>query len=178
MAYTNITIAHGTQADCNEVALLYDALNAYLAAHTNYPGWKKGVYPNREDAQAGIDEGSLFVARQDGKIIGTFILRRQPEPAYALADWRCALTDSELLVLYTFALHPEHIYRGLGRQLLQYILSYARDSGAKAIRLDVYEGNTPAIRLYESLGFDYIASVDLGYSEYGLDSFRLYQKLL
>ena len=54
----------------------------------------------------------------------------------------------------------------------------AADAGMKAVRLDVYENNLPAIRLYESCGFDYIDSVDLGYSQYGLDSYRLYQRLL
>ena len=48
----------------------------------------------------------------------------------------------------------------------------------KAVRLDVYEKNTPAVRLYEKLGFQYVDTVDLGYSEYGLDRFRLYQHLL
>ena len=48
----------------------------------------------------------------------------------------------------------------------------------KAVRLDVYEKNIPAVRLYEKLGFHYVHTVDLGYSQYGLDRFRLYQYLL
>ena len=55
---------------------------------------------------------------------------------------------------------------------------YAAGQGMKAVRLDVYEKNTPAVRLYEKLGFQYVDTVDLGYSEYGLDRFRLYQHLL
>lgn len=38
--------------------------------------------------------------------------------------------------------------------------------------------NCPAIRLHEKLGFGYVDTVDLGYGEYGLDRFRLYQYLL
>lgn len=48
----------------------------------------------------------------------------------------------------------------------------------KAVRLDVYEKNQPAIQLYKSFGFQYIDTVDLGYGMYGLDWFQLYQKLL
>jgi RimJ/RimL family protein N-acetyltransferase len=44
--------------------------------------------------------------------------------------------------------------------------------------LDVYEGNIPAISLYEKYGFKYIDTVDLGLGNYGLDWFRLYEKLL
>lgn len=43
---------------------------------------------------------------------------------------------------------------------------------------DVYEGNIPAINLYEKCGFKYIDTVDLGLGNYGLNWFRLYEKLL
>ncbi len=49
---------------------------------------------------------------------------------------------------------------------------------AKSIRLDVYEGNIPAIRLYEKCGFEYVNTVDLGLGNYGLKWFKLYEKLL
>ena len=34
-------------------------------------------------------------------------------------------------------------------------------------KLDVYEKNEPAIRLYQKCGFQYIDTVDLGYGKYG-----------
>lgn len=80
-------IRKGTENDIEEVAALYDAVNDYLESHTNYPGWRKGVYPIREDAAQGIGENDLFVAEAEGQIAGTFILRHRPEEAYALADW-------------------------------------------------------------------------------------------
>ena len=43
------TIEPGTSADIDELEKLYDELNDYLAATTNYPGWIKGVYPVREE---------------------------------------------------------------------------------------------------------------------------------
>ena len=63
-------------------------------------------------------------------------------------------------------------------QLMDFIISHAEAEGAKAVRLDVYEKNLPAIRLYRKYGFQYIDTVDLGYGKYGLDRFELYQKLL
>ncbi|XAM46318.1 hypothetical protein TPDSL_28260 [Terrisporobacter petrolearius] len=48
----------------------------------------------------------------------------------------------------------------------------------KELRLDVYEKNLPAIKLYEKFGFKYIDTVDLGLENYGLKWFRLYEKLL
>ena len=54
------TIEPGTSADIDELEKLYDELNDYLAATTNYPGWIKGVYPVREDAVASHILISLF----------------------------------------------------------------------------------------------------------------------
>ena len=164
--------------DLGEIARLYDTLNDYLESHVNYPGWKKGIYPTEEDARKGIEENALFVAVEQGQIAGTFILRHTPEAAYAQVDWNCRLEDDQVWVLYTFAVHLDFRHRGIGRGILRFIDRYAAETGAKAIRLDVYEKNSPAIALYESMGYRYIGTVDLGYSAYGLDWFRLYQKIL
>ena len=111
-------IRKGTETDIEEVSALYDAVNDYLERHTNYPGWRKGVYPTREDAAQGIAENNLFVAVIAGQIAGTFILRHRPEEAYALADWGNQLDYSEILVLYTFAVHPRFLRQGIGKQLM------------------------------------------------------------
>ena len=55
---------------------------------------------------------------------------------------------------------------------------FSRVEELKALRLDVYEGNLPAIRLYESAGFRYAGTVSLGLEDIGLDWFRLYEKML
>lgn len=171
-------IRKGTSNDIDEVAALYDALNDYLESHTNYPGWKKGIYPAREDAEQGINEDNLYVAVEDGRIVGTVILRHKPEEAYAQADWHNNLEYSEILVVYTFAVHPEFLKQGIGRKIMQFVIDYAGSLGMKAVRLDVYEKNAPAIHLYEEFGFQYIDTVDLGYSMHGLDWFKLYQRIL
>ncbi len=173
-----MVIRKGTIDDIDEVSALYDEACDYLQTHTNYPGWRKGIYPDRQDAERGIGEGSLFVAELEGEIAGTFILRHQPEAGYAMADWRTELPYSDILVVYTLAVSPRYSHQGIGERLMEFILSYAAQQGIKAVRLDVYEKNIPAIRLYEKLGFQYVETVDLGYGEYGLDRFRLYQRLL
>ena len=49
---------------------------------------------------------------------------------------------------------PRYRKHGLARLLMQHIILYARqDLHLSAIDLHVWEGNVPAIRLYETLGF-------------------------
>ena len=50
--------------------------------------------------------------------------------------------------------HPDYRGQGLSRRLMEHIITYARNPlGLAAIDLHVWENNIPAIRLYESLGF-------------------------
>lgn len=174
----NPVLEQATAADIDEVAQLYDSINRYLEEHTNYPGWRKGVYPAREDAENGVKAGTLYVLRRDGRIAGTVILERKAEPAYGTADWGVELTADEVMAVYTLAVHPDFLGEGLGKALLEAVIARCRQMQVKAIRLDVYEKNRPAISLYRKYGFAYIGAVDMGYSHFGLDRFELYQKLL
>ncbi|WP_027633696.1 GNAT family N-acetyltransferase [Clostridium hydrogeniformans] len=168
----------GKLNDVDELERLYNDLNDYLEKGENYPGWKKGVYPVRKNAIDGIKNGNLYVLRHDGKIIASVILSHKPEPAYYKAKWNIDSNYSGIFVIYTFVVHPKFFKCGVGKALMDFSTDYSIKSKAKSIRLDVYEGNIPAIRLYEKCGFKYVDTVDLGLGSYGLNWFKLYEKLL
>ena len=81
-------------------------------------------------------------------------------------------------MIRTFVVYPSFLKMGIGRALMDYSFELAQQSGIKSIRLDLYENNLPAISLYEKCGFEYIDTVDLGFGNYGLDWFKLYEKLV
>ncbi|MDQ0359332.1 GNAT family N-acetyltransferase [Breznakia pachnodae] len=174
----NVILEKGTEKDIDELENLYNSLNDYLATHTNHPGWRKGIYPVRETAATGIKEDTLYVVRIDGVIAGSIILRQYMEPTYYEVDWDVEAELKNIFVICTFAVHPNYLRMGLGKRMMELVIEYAKTKAIRAIRLDVYEHNIPAITLYESYGFDYIDTVDLGHGEYGLDWFKLYQKIL
>ena len=171
-------IESGTPADIDELEKLYDGLNDYLSATTNYPGWIKGIYPIRENAVTGIENNTLFVVRHDGKITGSIILDHHPDEAHNNVRWKIEADYSHIFVIRTFVVHPSFLKMGIGRALMDYSFELAQQSGIKSIRLDVYENNLPAISLYEKCGFEYIDTVDLGFGNYGLNWFKLYEKLV
>lgn len=174
----NLTIRLGSEADTDELEQLYDCINDHLSETVNYPGWRKGLYPVRQTAEAGIQEGSLYVAVWENQIVGSMILRHTPEPAYLPVTWTMNLEYEEVLVIYTFVVHPEYSGQGVGRELLEFASKVGIQSNIKALRLDVNNDNIPAIRLYEKCGFQYIDTVDLGLGEYNLPWFKLYEKIL
>lgn len=173
-----MAIEKAVPRDADEVGRLYDSLNDHLMATVNYPGWKKGLYPVREDAERAIAEGTLFVLREGGKIVGTVILSHREEKGYAQAPWSIEADPEQVIVVHTLAVHPQFLARGVGRQLMEFAIAHARAQGMRAVRLDVNEKNVPAIRLYESLGFAHIDTVDLGYGIERVEWYRLYQLVL
>lgn len=169
----------GKTADVDELSKLYDVLNDYLEKNGNYPGWKKGIYPTRQQAEDGIKNGTLFVARDNGKIAGSVILNHEPEEAYHKAKWHFKSPDYlDVIVIHTLVVHPDYLKCGVGKALMDFAIVHSIQAEAKSIRLDVYEENAPAIALYEKLGFEHVDTVDLGLREYGLDWFKLYEKML
>ncbi|WP_367568402.1 N-acetyltransferase family protein [Lacrimispora sp.] len=175
----DLEIKQGTEQDVHEILALYDAVIEYLESHTNYTGWKKEVYPTHIQAEEGVKEGTLYIALSSGRIAGSVIINQKQEDGYELIPWKTAVGPEEVAVIHTFLVHPDYLKAGVGRTLLEFAEKRAVEEGRKTIRLDVYDRNEPAIRLYESLGYEHAGTADLGYEPFlGLKWFRVYEKSL
>lgn len=171
-------VEKGTIDDISELEMLYDQLNDYLSANTNYPGWIKGIYPIRETAEKAIDEGSLYILKKGYIIVGSIILNHEPEEAYKGAEWGIDVAYDKILVIHTLVVHPKFMKQGIARQLMDFTKELAVLSDIKSIRLDVSVNNTPAIKLYEQAKYKYISTVDLGLPYEHLKWFKLYELVL
>ena len=68
------------------------------------------------------------------------------------SSWHIAMES----FLNNIAVDPEYRKWGLGRMMLDHFLKEARDHDSEACYLEVAEGNTDAIDLYERNGFKHI----------------------
>ena len=171
-------IRKGTMNDLDELEKLYDSLNDYLEENINYPGWRKGLYPVRKDAAYGIENETLYVMEINGRIAGTVILSHEPEEAYSNVVWKTENNYENILVIRTFAVHPKFMKNNVGFSLMKFAEKFGKENGMKSIRLDVAIQNTPAISLYEKLGYEYIDTIDLDLNIPWLKWFKLYELLL
>lgn len=89
----SLLIRHGTPEDLDALDALYGEVCDHMAATVNYCGWKRDVYPARQDAEAGIREGTLFLAEEDGEAAGAFILSPRQENAYKIVTWPSDLPE-------------------------------------------------------------------------------------
>jgi RimJ/RimL family protein N-acetyltransferase len=86
---------------------------------------------------------AVFVAeRGDGALIGRLSLARDTHPASA------HVADLGLMVA------KDARRAGVGRALLEAAVDWARASGVRKLELHVFPWNEPAIRLYETFGFE------------------------
>ena len=86
--------------------------------------------------------------------------------------------DGEFSVIHALGVLPSHHGRGFARELVAAAKEIARSRGHRALRLDVLNGNIPAVRLYESEGFRFVSRVKLFYEDTGLTDFLLYEYAL
>jgi RimJ/RimL family protein N-acetyltransferase len=88
-------------------------------------------------------DAAVFVAESEtGELIGRLSVARDTHPASR------HVADLGLMVAKGWR------GRGIGRALLESAVEWARDSGISKLELHVFPWNEPAIRLYESFGFE------------------------
>lgn len=98
-----------------------------------------------------FDEAMLFqMLRHDSlDLAASCLLYRQGQAVGAALVARRGWTSR----LAAMAIVPEARRQGLGRWLLEQLIAAAKARGDHAMLLEVLEQNTPALRLYQTLGF-------------------------
>jgi RimJ/RimL family protein N-acetyltransferase len=87
-------------------------------------------------------DAAVFIAEEDGRVLARMSLARDPHPASR------HVADLGLMVA------AEHRRRGIGTMLLEAAVEWGRISGVTKLELHVFPWNEPALRLYESFGFE------------------------
>lgn len=157
------------------VGKFYDEVVKYLTEHVNYPRWMYKNYPSTPFAREMTDAECLFVCKEGNEIVGAFALDEDRSNEYATVHWSVTLEPNKYLVCHALAIAAPLQGRGLGKQIVQYMIDYAKQHGYKAIRLDVVPDNYPARKLYESFGFRFVGDYDLGRGYEHIPLFSLYE---
>ena len=148
-------IVLATTSDVNLVAELYDSVNKYFEATENYcyPNWQTGKYPVLNDAQEAFNDKSLYVLKDDGKVLGSIIINNKQHPEYRRMPWTIQVSDQDVRTIHTLVVDPKLRNRGIGEKLVRFSIDLCRNDGAKTIRIDTHFRNIPARGLYTKCGF-------------------------
>jgi mycothiol synthase len=113
-----------------------------FAKHPEQGTWTRHDLELRE-REPWFDPAGFFIAVRDGRMAGFHWTKVHPPQE----------RDGALGEVYVVGVDPGEQGTGLGRALTLAGLGYLRDRGLDQAMLYVDEENTPAIRLYEALGF-------------------------
>ncbi|MFC5149323.1 GNAT family N-acetyltransferase [Streptomyces aureoversilis] len=136
-------------------------------ADAEYAGWReesragyvqewvdRGVPAEQAHAKAEADERALL---PDGPATAGTVLRVLTHEGTAVGTLWVALRDEDPdtpdAYVFDVAVVPAHRGRGHGRSLMLLAEAEVLAHGARTLGLNVFAGNTPALRLYESLGY-------------------------
>ena len=129
--------------------------------------WRRGGHPSEEFVSGLISDGSMMVALENEQVIGAVGIDHDLGHDYGALPWLVDATDEQTAVIHLLVIDQAWRGRGLARELLLACLDESRARGLVSARLDATANNKPAIRLYESEGFEIVGedSIDVGFDE-------------
>ena len=141
-----VSIVKVTQQDIPEVAKLsIEMLKYHNTLMDNY----FTIYPYEkyvENFQQKLKDGQyILVAKIDNKIVGFLSAKFKKTPWYKYAN-ACMIDEVSVSEKYRSC--------GIGMALIKKILSVCKKKKIEEVKLDIYNVNTGAKRLYERLGFE------------------------
>ena len=169
----DIRIAEDNEKEA--IKAFYDAVIDGMADSPFNPRWEKGVYPS--DAMIGdaIQNRELYIGKIESRIDSAMINKQRPNDGYRTIRWPTDAENDEAYIIHALGVLPSFSGRGIAKKMTAYAINYARRRGAKAMRLDVLEGNIPAEKAYTALGFRYVNTVMMFYEDTGWTEFKLFE---
>ena len=141
--------------DYESVLSFYDDVTERTPEIVRYARWQKGKHPTADGIKSYIQEGSLYLYKEQDAIVGAMAVTMYQGEDYHARDWSRNVADDEVAVIHILAVSPDKQGTGIGSKMIREAIQLAHNNGMKAIRLDALATNAPAHKIYERLGFGY-----------------------
>lgn len=141
--------------DFESIIKFYDDVTLRTPEMETYARWKKGQHPTEEGIKAYIEEGSMYLYKENDTIVGAMAVTMYQGEDYHVIEWAKHVEDNEASVIHILAVNPDYQGTGVGAEMIRVAINLSADSGMKSIRLDALASNTPAHKIYKRIGFEY-----------------------
>ena len=107
-----------TQNDFDAIIAFYDDVTERTSEMATYARWSKGKHPTIEGIRAYINEGSMYIYREQGVIVGAMAVTMYQGEDYHAIDYTVQKTRSrshrlDISIRYTFNAQKSK-YKGTG----------------------------------------------------------------
>lgn len=161
--------------DYDSIIAFYDDVIERTPEIEKYARWQKGKHPTAEGIRDYIGEGSMYLYKEQGVIVGALAVTMYQGEDYHAIEWSRRVQDDEAAVIHILAVSPDRQGSGIGSEMLHEAINLAKAKGMKSIRLDALASNTPAHRMYERLAFVYKGKQHLYAENTGWTDFYFYE---
>ena len=168
-------INRATIEEFESIIAFYDDVTERTSDMVTYARWIKRKHPTLEGIRAYIEEGSMYLYKENDAIVGAMAVTMYQGEDYHAIEWSKQVSDDEVAVIHILAVNPDYQGKGIGSEMIRKAIRLAQDNGMKAIRLDALASNIPAHRMYERLGFKYRGKQHLYAENTGWTDFYFYE---
>lgn len=174
------TIRRATVDDADRCTDLLDHAKAFLREQ-DLSQWQWG-YPNRDNIEADIARGELYVVCEGDEIIGSAMITLNGETNYAhplRGSWLTESPDDEnatYACIHRIVCAPEHRGRGVATRLMEECERQARAAGKRSCRVETHNHNAGMRHVAEKLGYVHCCDIASRYDQ--LNGRVAYEKLL
>ncbi|KHD86043.1 GNAT family N-acetyltransferase [Heyndrickxia ginsengihumi] len=113
-------------------------------------------YPLKTDFEADISGRSLFVAEEDGKVIGSVTVDQHEPEAYNILDFQ---NNTPAFLMHRLVVDVYQRGKGIAKQLIQFAEHLAIEHHCPYMKTDTYAKNKKAFSLFTSEGYTLVGEI-------------------
>ena len=175
---TEFQLTMAVEGDFNRLTAFYRDAIQHTPEMSVYARWIYGLHPTDAMIMNYIQSGAMYSFQHNGEVVCAFALALSQGEDYHDTAWELDLKDDQVAVAHLLCVNPRYQHRGIGRKTMELAEELARKEGKIALRLDALACNTPAHRLYESLGFQKRGTAHWFADNVGWTDFYLFERIL
>jgi len=106
---------------------------------------EKDIEPAKQIIKEALNKDYQFSKNTIKKIL------KIKDKAVAVFELNIIFDTAEILII---SVKPQHQQKGIGKEIMNYIINFCKSNNVKYIYLEVAENNQKAINLYKKFGFE------------------------
>ncbi len=130
----------------------------------------------RSFLEKSIVQIQLLMGFWNDELIGSVVINHEPHPEFSHVQWQIDAPKEQIGIIHHLAVLPRYQELGLGKQMLVYPSSWARQQGLKALRYDVLKSDIPLQHYVAMSGFHFRGIVMRRLTERRTLPYGMYEK--
>ena len=151
-------LTNGTYKDLNELdelaVLVINGMKKSLI-----PQWELD-YPRYKNFFSDVETKSLYLYKDNGKIVGSCTVLRENDPPYKTID---SWIKNKSLVIHRMLVHPDYQNKGIAKVFINNAIKLCKQGNYESIKTDTHLENYKMRNFLKKNGFielDYLETID------------------